>query len=179
VSGTPQVPLVSIVGKSDSGKTTLVEGVVRELVARGWRIATCKHHIHEVDIDVPGKDSWRHARAGSCVTMISSPTQFARVEKIERERTLDEIVEAAGDVDIVITEGFKRAGSVRIEVSRLGRSDELISTSDELFALVTDNADLRLEGVPVFDLDDIAGVASLIERTFLTGVSPEGGADGD
>ncbi len=175
MSGTASVPLVSIVGKSDSGKTTLVEGVVRELVARGWRVATCKHHIHEVDIDVPGKDSWRHARAGSCVAMISSPTQFARVEKLERERTLEEIVEAAGDVDVVITEGFKRAGTVRIEVSRLGRSDELISTPDELFALVTDNADVHPEGVPVFDLNDIAGVTDLIERTFLGG----GERDGD
>jgi molybdopterin-guanine dinucleotide biosynthesis protein B len=169
------VPLVSIVGKSDSGKTTLVEGVVRELVARGRRVATCKHHIHEVDIDVPGKDSWRHARAGSCVAMISSPTQFARVEKLERERTLDEVVEAAGDVDIVITEGFKRAGTVRIEVSRLGRSDELISTPGELFALVTDNAELRPEGIPVFGLNDITGVADLIERTFLS----RGERDGD
>lgn len=175
MSGTRSVPLVSIVGKSDSGKTTLVEGVVRELVARGRRVATCKHHIHEVDIDVPGKDSWRHARAGSCVAMISSPTQFARVEKLDSERTLDEIVEAAGDVDIVITEGFKRAGTVRIEVSRLGRSDELISAPDELFALVTDNAELRPEGVPIFDLNDIAGVADLIERTFLAG----GERDGD
>ena len=175
MSGTHSVPLVSIVGKSDSGKTTLVEGVVRELVARGRRVATCKHHIHEVDIDVPGKDSWRHARAGSCVAMISSPTQFARVETVERERTLDEIIEAAGDVDIVITEGFKRAGTVRIEVSRLGRSDELISVPDELFALVTDNAELRPTGVPVFDLNDIAGVADLIERSFLIG----GERDGD
>jgi len=175
VPGTTPVPLVSIVGKSDSGKTTLVEGVVRELVARGRRVATCKHHIHEVDIDVPGKDSWRHARAGSSVTMISSPTQFARVERVERERTLEEIVEAAGEVDIVITEGFKRAGSARIEVSRLGRSDEIISTPDELFALVTDNSELSFEGVPVFDLNDIAGVTDLIERTFLTGA----GADGD
>jgi molybdopterin-guanine dinucleotide biosynthesis protein B len=107
--------------------------------------------------------------------MISSPTQFARVEKLDSERTLDEIVEAAGDVDIVITEGFKRAGTVRIEVSRLGRSDELISAPDELFALVTDNAELRPEGVPIFDLNDIAGVADLIERTFLAG----GERDGD
>ena len=178
MSGTPQVPLVSIVGKSDSGKTTLVEGVVRELVARGWRVATCKHHTHEVDIDVPGKDSWRHARAGSCVAMISSPTQFARVEKLTHERTLEEIVQAAGDVDVVITEGFKRAGSVRIEVSRLGRSDEPISTPGELFALVTDNVDLHPEGVPVFDLNDIAGVVTLIERTFLAN-SGSGGRDGD
>lgn len=169
MSDTTRAPLVSIVGKSDSGKTTLIEGVVRELVTHGRRVATCKHHSHEVEIDVPGKDSWRHARAGACVSMISSPTQFALIARVERERTLEEIVEMAGDVDIIITEGFKRAGSIRIEVSRLGRSDELVSSSDELFALVTDNVALRPPGVPVFDIDDVEGVAALIERTFLLG----------
>ncbi len=165
------IPVVSVVGKSDSGKTTLMEGLIRALTSRGWRVATCKHHIHEVDIDQPGKDSWRHARAGSRVTMISSPTQFAVVRAIDRERTLDEIAAEAeaGGCDILLTEGFKRAGSVRIEVSRLGRSDEIISTADELFALVTDNPDLRPEGVHVLGLDEAEALAALVERTFLQG----------
>lgn len=170
------IPVVSVVGKSDSGKTTLMEGLIRALTARGYCVATCKHHVHEVDIDQPGKDSWRHARAGSRVTMISSPTQFAVVRALERERTLEEIAgEAeAGGCDILLTEGFKRAGNVRIEVSRLGRSDEMISTPGELFALVTDNPDLRPDGVPVIALDDVEALAGLVERTFL-----QGARDGD
>lgn len=163
------LPVVSVVGKSDSGKTTLMEGLIRELVSRGHRVATVKHHVHEVEVDRPGKDSWRHAHAGARVTMISSPTQFVVVRAVERERTLEELAEAAGDVDILLTEGFKRAGSVRIEVSRRARSDELVSLPDELFALVTDNAEVAPAGVPVFALDDHAGVAGLIERSFLAG----------
>lgn len=162
-----RIPVVSIVGKSDSGKTTLVEGVIRELVARGYRVASVKHHVHEVDVDQPGKDSWRHARAGAVTTMISSPTQFVCVSKVDRERTIEELVEAAGDVDILVTEGFKRAGDVRIEVARRARSSELITRPGEAFAIVTDMPEIVPDGVPVFPLDGHSSVAEMIERSFL------------
>jgi len=171
---TTRIPVVSVVGKSDSGKTTLMEGLIRALTARGWRVATVKHHIHDFDIDIPGKDSWRHAKAGAVVTMISAPDKFGVVRQVERERTLDELVEAAGpDVDILLTEGFKRAGDVRIEVSRAARSDELICTPDQLFALVTD-VSYDVGVVPVFGLDDADGLAALVERTFLSAAKPGG-----
>ena len=165
------IPVVSVVGKSDSGKTTLMEGLIRALTSRGWRVATCKHHVHEVDIDQPGKDSWRHARAGSRVTMISSPTQFAVVRQVESERSLDEIAAeaTAGGCDILLTEGFKRSGNVRIEISRLARSDEMISEPSDILALVTDNPDLRPEGVPIFGLGDASALAEFIEERFLPG----------
>ena len=162
-----RIPVVSVVGKSDSGKTTLMEGLIRELTTRGWRVATVKHHVHEVEVDQPGKDSWRHAHAGATVTMISSPTQFVVVRHVDEERTLEQLVEASADADILLTEGFKRSGPVRIEISRRARSDELTSESADLFALVTDNAELTPDGVPVFALDDVAGLASLVEGSFL------------
>ena len=163
------IPVVSIVGKSDSGKTTFLEKLIRAFTARGWRVGTVKHHVHEFDIDVPGKDSWRHAHAGAFITMVSSPAQFASIQRVEREYTLSELAEHAAHAgaDIVLTEGYKSTAAARIEVSRRGRSEELISTPDELVALVTDNAELRPEGVPVFDLDDAEGVTSLVERLFL------------
>lgn len=162
-----RIPVVSIVGRSDSGKTTVMEGLIRELSARGRRVATVKHHIHEVDVDVPGKDSWRHAHAGAVTSMISSPTQFAVVSRVDRERTLDELVEAAGDADILLTEGFKRAGNVRIEVVRRARSDELISDAAELFAVMTDTPELVPGGVRTFAIDDYTRVTDLIVSTFL------------
>ncbi len=170
----PGIPVVAFVGKSDSGKTTVVEKVVAELASRGYRIATVKHHVHDFDIDVPGKDSYRHARAGSAVSMVSSPDKFAAIRTVERELTLNEIAAQAGDVDILIAEGYKRTAPVRIEVSRAERSTELISTAEEVLALVTDHA--TLPGVPTFDLDDASGIADLIEQTFLVG---GGGGAGD
>jgi molybdopterin-guanine dinucleotide biosynthesis protein B len=164
-----RIPVVSVVGKSDSGKTTLMEGLVRALVARGRRVATVKHHIHEVDIDVPGKDSWRHAHAGAHVTMISAPTQFARIARVERERTLEELVDAAGDVDILLTEGFNRAGDTRIEISRRARSEDLVNDPATLFALVTDNPQLAGLCPRSFGLDQAGELADLIDATFLAG----------
>ncbi len=163
-----RIPVVSVVGKSDSGKTTVMETLIRELAGRGYRVATVKHHVHEIDIDVPGKDSWRHARAGAVTSMISAPTQFAVVRHVERERTLDELVEAAGDVDILLTEGFQRSGDVRVEVSRRARSDGLVNDPASLFAVVTDDP-ARAGEAPVFGLDEVGGLADLIESAFLKG----------
>lgn len=164
-----RIPVISVVGRSDSGKTTLVEGLIRELTARGWRVASVKHHVHEVDVDIPGKDSWRHARAGSVTSMISSPSQFATVRRVDRERTIDELVEAAGDADVLITEGFKVGGGARIEVVRRARSDELVSEPGQLFAVVTDVPEIVPEGVPVFALDAHSSVTEMIEDSFLKG----------
>jgi len=164
-----RIPVVSIVGKSDSGKTTVMEGLIRELSAMGYRVATVKHHIHEVDVDVPGKDSWRHAHAGSVTAMISSPTQFVVVRRVPEERTLEQLVDAAGDADLLLTEGFKRAGDVRIEVVRRARSDEMISEPGAVFAVMTDMPEIVPAGVPVFPLDAHSSVAELIEESFLKG----------
>ena len=167
MTGSARIPVVSIVGKSDSGKTTLMERLIRALTERGYRVGSVKHHVHDFDIDVPGKDSWRHARAGAAVTLVSSPSKLGMIRRMDREASLDELLELAHDVDVLLTEGYRRAGNVRIEVSRRARSTELVCEATELFALVTDNGELEVGEVPVFDLDDAEGLADLVERTFL------------
>jgi molybdopterin-guanine dinucleotide biosynthesis protein B len=166
-----RIPVVSIVGKSDSGKTTFLEKLVRVLASHGWRVGTVKHHVHGFDIDLPGKDSWRHARAGAFITMISSPVQFASIQHVERERSLEELAVFAADAgaDLLVTEGYKSTATARIEVSRRGRSEELISGPDELIAIVTDNPDLDLPGIASFGLDDAEAVATLVESRYLGG----------
>jgi molybdopterin-guanine dinucleotide biosynthesis protein B len=180
------VPIVSVVGKGDSGKTTFLEKLIRELADRGVRVATVKHHIHDYDIDVPGKDSYRHARAGAVATMVSSPEKFALIHDVEEEMPLDTIARIAADAgtDLLITEGYKHAGRNRIEISRTGRSTTLICSPAEMTALVTDNAQLAAEvsaaGVPVFDLDSgFTGAADLIVARFLgSGAAPADARDG-
>lgn len=171
------IPVVSVVGKSDSGKTTLMERLIRALVARGWHVGTVKHHVHDFDIDIPGKDSWRHARAGAAVTLVSSPSRLGMIREMDHEASLEELLALAGQVDVLLTEGYRRAGDVRIEVSRRARSTGLVCEPHELFAVVTDNEELDVGDVPVFGLDDAEGLADLVERSFLRrGAGSEGEA---
>ncbi|GAW92034.1 molybdopterin-guanine dinucleotide biosynthesis protein MobB [Calderihabitans maritimus] len=148
------------------GKTTLLEKLIPELKRRGYRVATIKHDAHNFDIDHPGKDTWRHAQAGADVVVISSPVKFAMIAKVEEERSLDELVTMLPPVDIVLTEGYKRGNKPKIEVFRAARGEkELLCRPEELLAIASDvSFDI---GVPVYGLDDVAGLADLIEEKFL------------
>lgn len=159
------IPIVSIVGKSDAGKTTLIEKLIPELKRRGYRVATIKHDAHQFEIDHPGKDSYRHFHAGADWTVIGSPAKLASLRRLERELTLDEIAATITGMDIILTEGFKREAKLRIEVSRRAHTTELISDPAELLAIA---ADYPIDiGVPVLDLNDAAAIVDLIEREVL------------
>lgn len=161
------IPIVSIVGKSDSGKTTLIEKIVPELVRRGYRVATIKHDVHGFEIDKAGKDSWRHRRAGADGVLLSSPRQIALIKTVERDLTLAELRDRfVDDVDIIISEGFKEDVQPKIEVFRKEMHRELLcSREDSLLAVVT-NQKLDVS-VPCLDLNDEKGVVDVIEERFL------------
>jgi len=159
------IPIISVVGNSGVGKTTFLERLVRELKARGYRLATIKHDVHNFDIDRPGKDSWRLTQAGSDIVMLSSPRRLALMEEVQEERTLDDLAAMVGDrVHLVLTEGYRGAAALKIEVSRQAHSTALTARLEELLAVVTDHRfDLDR---PQFGLDDAAGVADMLERRF-------------
>ncbi len=161
------IPIVSIVGKSDSGKTTLIEKLLPELVRRGYRIATVKHDVHGFEVDREGKDSWRHKKAGAHTVVISSPNKVALIRDAEEDQALEEIREKLiRDVDLILSEGFKREVHPKIEISRKEKQTELLCTKDDkLIAIVSDQTfDM---GVPVFGLDDMKGLADFIEKKYL------------
>src|SRR5512139_2381303 len=109
VQGEQMIPIVSIVGKSDSGKTTLIEKLLPELVRRGYRVATVKHDIHGFEVDREGKDSWRHKKAGAHTSVISSPNKVALIRDVEKDLTLAEIRDRLiQGVDLILSEGFKK-----------------------------------------------------------------------
>lgn len=160
--------ILSVVGKSSSGKTTLLEKLVPALKRRGHRVAVIKHHGHPTPFDQPGKDTFRHATAGADVVVGASPVQLAifRAESGEATALEQIITRYAADVDIVFTEGYKRGPYPKIEVCRAARSKELLCEPEELLAVVSD---LRFpNGVPHFGLEDTAGLTELIESRFLT-----------
>lgn len=156
------IPIVCIVGRSNSGKTTVLEKLISELKQRDYRVATVKHHSHPgIEIDRPGKDSWRHAQAGSDHVVIASPDRVVSIRRVDHEPTLNEIAAAIHDVDVILAEGYKRTGGVKVEVLRAARSSEPLCTPDELLALVTDVA--VPYDVPQFGLDDASNLADLVE----------------
>lgn len=168
-----EIPILSIVGFSGSGKTTLLERLIPELRRRGYRVAVVKHHPHPgLEIDTPGKDTWRLARAGAeQVTLVTSDHVIHR-RRWGREPSLLEIATEIHEVDLILTEGFKKEHFPKIEVHRDPASSAMASRPEELVAIVSDRRfDLP---VPQFDLDDVGGLADLIEERFLAspGTSP-------
>jgi len=161
------VPVVSFVGKSGVGKTTALERVLREIKRRGYRVGTVKHHLHAFELDTPGKDSWRHAQAGSDAVVISSPGGMALIRRLDGEMPLDDIIPLMGDVDLIITEGYKRGDKPKIEVARAAHGTELLCQPEELVALMTDYPVASHTRVPQFSLEDAAGVVDLLETLYL------------
>lgn len=161
------IPVISIVGKSGTGKTTLLEKLIAELRQRNYKIATIKHDVHGFDIDHEGKDSYRHKHAGACQTIISSPRQMAMVKDTEKDHHIDEIVELyIKDVDLVLTEGYKRNNKLKIEVHRKdAHRDLLCDESDDVLAVATDEK-LTVQ-FPQYNIDDAVGLCDLIESKVL------------
>ncbi|RLC93546.1 MAG: molybdopterin-guanine dinucleotide biosynthesis protein B [Chloroflexi bacterium] len=157
---------VSVVGKSNSGKTTLLEKLVGELRRRGLNIAAIKHTSSDFDLDHPGKDSWRLARAGSQAVLLSSPQKLALIRSVDREASVEELLALAGEgFDLVLVEGFKNSGLPKIEVHRREQGGLLFAPRD-LLALVTDEA--IDASTPQFSADDVGPLADLLERMALT-----------
>jgi len=163
------VPIVSIVGKSDSGKTTLIEKLVPELVRRGYRVATVKHDIHGFEVDREGKDSWRHKQAGAHTVVISSPAKLALIRDVDHDAHLAELRDKyIQDVDLILSEGFKKNNQPKIEVFRKEVHRELLCTQEDNLLAIASNQPFDI-GVPCFDLNDIRGLTDLIVEKFLKG----------
>ncbi len=165
-----RAPAVAFIGYQNSGKTTLVEKVIAELTARGMRVGSIKHHGHQgFDIDVPGKDSWRHAQAGSCHVGLICANRFAEYGDTENEMPLDILLDRFTDVDMVVVEGYKAAGLTNVVVARSGvdrlrGQSSLDLVSDETLAIACNDALANRIGldVPVVDINDAARVADVI-----------------
>lgn len=161
------IPVISIVGRSDTGKTTLIEKLLPELAKRGYRAATIKHDVHGFEIDKEGKDSFRHKRAGARISIISSPEKIAVIKDTGKDSEIDEIAfKFIDDVDLILTEGYKKNNKPKIEVFRKeAYPDLLCSKHDNLLAIASDSK--HETSVPQFDINDTAGIADFIEKKFL------------
>ena len=158
-------PVISIVGMSGSGKTTLLEKLIPELRGLGLKVGTIKHDVHGFEMDKPGKDSWRLKQAGSATTIISSPHGIGMVRDVDHDSSLDELKSFFSNMDIVLSEGYKRESKPKIEVFRAEIHDKPLCLDDgNLLALVTDN-DVD-SGVKRFASDGIKELAVFLSEHF-------------
>lgn len=159
------VPILSFVGRSNSGKTTLIERVIPELVRAGYKVATVKHAGHGFDLDTEGKDSWRHKQAGASSVVIISKSSLAMFADVSDHMNVEDVRERYLDAsyDLILAEGWRSEGYPKIVVVR-DQIGEVPVSQDGLLAVVS-NKPVETS-VPLLDPDDVAGVAALIIRHF-------------
>ena len=154
--------VISIVGKSSSGKTTLLEKLIAELKRRGHKVAIVKHSHHADDLDTAKKDTWRFTQAGAELSAINSLDHLAIFRRMDHFFDPQEISGSIlWDYDIILTEGFKGSPYPKIEVHRADQGQELLTDPRQLLAVVTDEP-LEVK-VPQYSHDDVAGIAGIIE----------------
>lgn len=168
------IPYLSFVGRSNTGKTTVIERLIPALRKKGIKVAVIKHHPHDFNIDIPGKDTYRYKQAGASTSILASPGKVAVIEDTEKELTLEEIVTRyVRNIDLLLIEGFKRENIPKIEVFRKKEDgNSPVCTGDtNLIAIITDEP---IEtSLPVFSRNDVQKIAEFIISRFI-GLKPSG-----
>lgn len=163
--------IVSIVAtKSNTGKTTLIEALIKVLKERNYCVGVLKHDAHKFDIDKEGKDSYRFAKAGADNVVISSSDKLAMIQKLKEERDIEDILTLFKGVDIVLIEGYKNNNYPKIEVHRKGIDTNLLYTNPNFntltFIAIASDESLKVN-IPVLDLNNISRIADFIENKML------------
>jgi molybdopterin-guanine dinucleotide biosynthesis adapter protein len=157
--------IIGVCGFKNSGKTTLVEKLVRHLTGLGYKISTVKHAHHDFDIDHEGRDSFRHRKAGASEVAIVSQNRFAIMNELRGAEppSLEQILAKLSRCDLVIVEGYKRDGHDKIEVRNVELNHPELAGDDPTIVAIAANGALTAS-VPVFSRDDVAALASFILR---------------
>jgi len=159
-------PVLCIVGFSGSGKTTVTVGLVAALRRRGLRVGTIKHDVHGFEMDQPGKDSWRHKRAGAGVTVVTSPKRIGMVMDVDHDHQPLDLLPLMRGMDIVLVEGFKKAELPKVEVFRPENQKPPACKDDRHLIAVVSSSPVDWD-VPRFSPDDTEGICTFILAQLL------------
>ena len=152
------IPVIAFAAYSGTGKTTLIERLIKALKKKGLRLAVLKHDGHSFEIDHEGKDSWRFTRAGADITMISSPEQTAYIE--QGELSLERLLGMIHDVDLILVEGYKNKDLPQIGIARKAAGKGFSADLDRFIAVA---ADFEIETTkPCFGLEETDAIAEFI-----------------
>jgi len=156
--------IIGITGWSGSGKTTLIIKLLPELVALGLRVATLKHAHHDFDVDLPGKDSYEHRKAGASEVIVASSRRWAQMHELgeEGEASLSALLRRLSPCDLVLIEGYKREHHPKIEIYRQIVGKPLRQPDDPTIVAIASDVPVPEATVDVIDLDDVNAVAAAI-----------------
>lgn len=153
-------------GWSGAGKTTLMEALLTRFVALGLDVSTLKHAHHSFDIDVPGKDSYRHRAAGAAEVLVSSANRWALIHELrgETEPDFEALVAHMTPVDLLLVEGFKSHAHAKLEIHRPALGKPLLWPNDPYVVAVASDQPLAGVPLPVLSLDDHSSIVKFILR---------------
>lgn len=171
------IPHLGFVGFSGSGKTTLISQVIVQLKLKGYRVGILKHDVHDFQMDVEGKDTYKFSEAGADLVAISTSTKLNMLEKLQRPLEFEEILQRFNGVDLIIIEGYKQAEVPKILIARtleqlalfnqlsqvMAIATSLLTDSFEVSRLIKQNSTITL-----LDLNDIVAIIAFVESWLLT-----------
>ena len=160
-------PVLGFSGYSGSGKTTIIEKIIKRLKNLGYRVAVIKHDVHDFEMDKEGKDTFRFSEAGADEVFISSGEKSARISSFPR--SMEEMISECGHADIVLIEGYKYADIKKIAVTSEKSGYAFPCSGDSLEAVVTDDIS-QYQGrvsIPVFYRNDVEGITGFIRERYL------------
>ncbi len=163
--------IVSFIAKSGTGKTTLIEKIIKILAGRGYKVSSIKHTDHDFAVDFPGKDSWRHKNAGAFSTMLLSEKKMAFFSDIETPRGIkDTVLKFFSGSDVVIIEGFKNLSIPKIELFRkeVNPCMKLKYINDPNLILVCGDGFIKDLKIPQIDINDAKKIADFIEKKVIS-----------
>ena len=163
--------ILGLVGWSGSGKTSLLVLLLPKLIGRGLKVSTMKHGHHGIDVDTPGKDSYRHREAGATEVLVASSRRWALMHELREqpEPPVEDLIAHMSPVDLLIIEGFKFARHDKLEVHRPSLGKPLLATDDRSVVAVASDAPPAGLAIPVLDLDEPDAIADFILAHFASG----------
>jgi molybdopterin-guanine dinucleotide biosynthesis protein MobB len=166
----PKPAVISLIAtKSGTGKTTLAESLIKIFKSRNYTIGILKYDVKKFEIDREGKDSYRFSQAGADNVIIASSKKLAMIQSLKEEKTIEEIINLFGDLDIVLIEGFKNNVYPKIEVHRKDVDNNLLyeNPNYDISNIIAIASDEKLDvNIPVLNLNDTVYIADFIESNF-------------
>lgn len=162
--------IYGVTGWKNSGKTGLMERLIAEFSARGFSVSSIKHAHHKVDVDHPGKDSYRHRVAGAQEVVLATQSRIAIMQELRGtdEPSLQDLLQRLSPVDLVLIEGYKRDRHPKIECRRSETAQTLIAVDDPTIRAIASDGPVETNR-PVFDLNDTVAIADYISTELNLG----------